>query len=226
MPRAFELSWYSSGDDTITQSPTRPMVPDQATRSAESPGLPWAPARRKCRLESPVGLSEYDAGRWQCVLPCFFDSHRIDGTFEVTGVTMLGSCEVIAFVATAQPAKAKEFYENILGLRLVADEPFALVFDANGTMLRIAKVQMVTPARHTVFGWKVPDVRQAITDLRAKGITFEQYEGLPQDDMGICSFPGGSEVAWFRDPDGNKLSLTQFDSSASTMGEYPGSEEP
>jgi catechol 2,3-dioxygenase-like lactoylglutathione lyase family enzyme len=153
-----------------------------------------------------------------------FDSHRIDGTFEVTaGVTMLGSCDVIAFVATAQPAKAKEFYESILGLRLVADEPFSLVFDAKGTMLRIAKVQVVTPARHTVFGWIVPDVRQAVTELKAKGITFEQYEGLPQDEMGICSFPGGSEVAWFRDPDGNKLSLTQFDSAPS---DYPGSEEP
>src|SRR5215813_10762449 len=127
---------------------------------------------------------------------------------------MLGSCEVIAFGATAQPAKAKDFYENTLGLHLVADEPFSLVFDANGTMLRIAKVQVVNPARHTILGWMVPDLRSAVTELAAKGIAFERYEGLPQDELGICSFPGGSEVAWFRDPDGNKLSLTQFNSGA------------
>src|SRR4029453_18906569 len=123
--RTFMVFLRRRYDNTIARS--APMVPDQPARSGESPGLARAPARRKCRLESPAGLSEYDAGWWQCVLPCFFDSHKIDGTFEVTGVTMLGSCEVIAFVATAQPAKAKEFYENILGLRLVADEPFALV---------------------------------------------------------------------------------------------------
>jgi catechol 2,3-dioxygenase-like lactoylglutathione lyase family enzyme len=131
---------------------------------------------------------------------------------------MLGSCEVIAFGATAQPAKAKEFYENILGLRLVSEEPFALVFDANGTMLRIAKVQVVNPARHTIFGWLVPDVRHTVGELKAKGVIFEHYDGLPQDEMGICRFPGGSEVAWFRDPDGNKLSLTQFNSGSGEEG--------
>ena len=131
---------------------------------------------------------------------------------------MLGSCEVIAFGATAQPAKAKEFYENILGLRLVSEEPFALVFDANGTMLRIAKVQVVNPARHTIFGWLVPDVRHTVGELKAKGVTFEHYDGLPQDEMGICRFPGGSEVAWFLDPDGNKLSLTQFNSGSGEEG--------
>ena len=140
---------------------------------------------------------------------------------------MLGSCEVIAFGATAQPAKAKDFYENILGLRLVSDEPFALVFDANGTMIRISKVQVVNPARHTIFGWMVPDVRHTVGELRAKGVAFEHYDGLPQDEMGICRFPGGSEVAWFRDPDGNKLSLTQFNSGSGEEGNgQSGPEEP
>ena len=143
------------------------------------------------------------------------------GAMEKTGVTMLGSCEVIAFGATAQPDKAKEFYETILGLRLLSDEAFALVFDANGTMLRIAKVQVVNPARHTILGWMVTDVRQTVGELAAKGITFERYDGLPQDEIGICRFPGGSEVAWFRDPDGNKLSLTQFNSGSGDEGSEP-----
>ncbi len=123
---------------------------------------------------------------------------------------MVSSCDVIAFVATTEPTRAREFYGKVLGLPLVADEPFALVFDAHGTMLRIAKVQELHPARHTVLGWTVPDISGAVKQLEAKGVTFERYEGLNQDDLGIWAAPGGAHVAWFKDPDGNTLSLTQF----------------
>ena len=123
---------------------------------------------------------------------------------------MLNSCDVIAFVATTEPARAREFYGKVLGLGLVADEPFALVFDAHGTMLRIAKVQEFQPARHTVLGWTVPDISEAVEELKAKGVTFERYEGFNQDDLGIWAAPHGAHVAWFKDPDGNTLSLTQF----------------
>jgi catechol 2,3-dioxygenase-like lactoylglutathione lyase family enzyme len=122
----------------------------------------------------------------------------------------LSSLDVMAFVATKEPAQARQFYEGVLGLRLVADEQFALVFDANGTMLRVAKVQELTPARHTVLGWVVPDIAGAITELGRKGVTFERYRGLKQDELGICTFPNGAKVAWFKDTDGNTLSLTQF----------------
>jgi len=123
---------------------------------------------------------------------------------------VLGSCDVIAFVATTDADRARAFYEDVLGLRLVADELFALVFDANGTMLRIAKVPELAPARHTVLGWAVADAAATVARLAAAGVKFERYDGLPQDDLGIWATPDGARVAWFRDPDGNTLSLTQF----------------
>ena len=122
---------------------------------------------------------------------------------------MLGAAPLIAFVATSRPDEARAFYVDVLGLRLVADEPFALIFDAGGTALRIAKVQTVTSVPYTVLGWEVADVRAAIRTLVARGVTFARYDGLPQDDLGIWMTPAGAKVAWFQDPDGNVLSLTQ-----------------
>jgi catechol 2,3-dioxygenase-like lactoylglutathione lyase family enzyme len=124
---------------------------------------------------------------------------------------MLGENDVMAFVSTRQPERAREFYGAVLGLRFVADEPFALVFDAHGTMLRVTKVQELQPAPFTVLGWKVPDIRAAAAALRDKGVAFTRYDGMAQDDLGIWTVPGGgAQVAWFKDPDGNTLSLTQF----------------
>ena len=122
---------------------------------------------------------------------------------------MLGSSDVVAFVATTNADRAREFYGGVLGLRLVADEPFALVFDAHGTTLRVQKVQELAPARYTVLGWLVPDVAAAVAQLAAEGVAFVRYPGLPQDALGVCTFPGGGRVAWFKDPDGNTLSLTE-----------------
>jgi catechol 2,3-dioxygenase-like lactoylglutathione lyase family enzyme len=123
---------------------------------------------------------------------------------------MLTTAEIISFVATQNPASARKFYEETLGLKLVADEPFAVVFDANGTMLRVAKVQELVPAKHTVLGWKVVDIRSEIKQLTGRGVHFEHFAGLPQDESGIWTTPSGAKVAWFKDPDGNTLSLTQF----------------
>ena len=116
----------------------------------------------------------------------------------------------MAFVATANPKRARAFYQKTLGLTLLEDTPFALVFDANGIMLRVQKVQSLKPATHTVLGWRVPDIRKAIGALVRKKIRFERYPGLPQDQMGVWSSPSGAKVAWFEDPDGNILSLTEF----------------
>ena len=123
---------------------------------------------------------------------------------------MLDKFGVIAFVATKEPDRAKTFYRDILGLRLVTDSPFALVFDACGTMLRVSKVEKLTPAPYTVLGWKVADVHATAKSLMSEGITFERYNGMQQDEFGIWTTPDGSQVAWFKDPDGNTLSLTQF----------------
>jgi catechol 2,3-dioxygenase-like lactoylglutathione lyase family enzyme len=123
---------------------------------------------------------------------------------------MLAKHDLIAFVATAKPQKAKDFYSDVLGLHLVEDAPFALVFDAGKMMLRVSKVSECVPAPYTVLGWKVPDIRATMQELISKGITFERYAGMPQDALGIWTTPGDDKVSWFKDPDGNTLSLTQF----------------
>lgn len=122
---------------------------------------------------------------------------------------MLGTAAVVPFVATTKPDQARAFYERTLGLRLVADDPFALVFDANGVTLRVAKVQSFAPAAHTVLGWQVDDIAASAAALAGKGVVFERFPGLPQDATGVWTAPGGARVAWFKDPDGNVLSLTQ-----------------
>jgi catechol 2,3-dioxygenase-like lactoylglutathione lyase family enzyme len=123
---------------------------------------------------------------------------------------MLAGAKTMAFVATTDAERAKSFYADILGLRFVADEPFALVFDSFGTLLRISKVPAFAPAPFTVLGWQVADLRAAVSALAGRGVRFERFEGFPQDDLGVCTFPDGARVAWFKDPDGNTLSLTQF----------------
>ena len=123
---------------------------------------------------------------------------------------MLGSSPVIAFVATTDPRRAKAFYAGTLGLRLTGEDPFALVFDAAGTMLRVATVTALKPAGYTVLGWNVRDIDRAVRDLAEKGVAFQRYDGMPQDELGIWTSPGGARIAWFLDPEGNTLSLTEF----------------
>jgi catechol 2,3-dioxygenase-like lactoylglutathione lyase family enzyme len=123
---------------------------------------------------------------------------------------MLGNHELMAFVATTRPERARQFYADVLGLRLVADEPWALVFDAHGAMLRVQKTAELTPAKHTVLGWRVTDIESTMAGLAARGVRFERYSFLPQDELGVWTTPDGTKVAWFKDPDSNTLSLTQF----------------
>ena len=123
---------------------------------------------------------------------------------------MLGSSPIMAFSASTDSERAKAFYRDQLGLKLVSDEHFALVFDAAGTMLRVQMVKEVRPAQYTTLGWQVPDIAAKVNELEKAGVKFERY-GLPdQDEKGIWTAPSGAKVAWFKDPDGNVLSLTQF----------------
>jgi catechol 2,3-dioxygenase-like lactoylglutathione lyase family enzyme len=117
---------------------------------------------------------------------------------------------MMSFVATTQPDAAKAFYGDVLGLALAEDSPFALVFSGGGRMLRVAKAADFTPLPFTVLGWTVPDIATAVADLAGKGVVFEFFPGLPQDTTGIWTAPNGDIVAWFKDPDGNLLSLTEF----------------
>ena len=126
------------------------------------------------------------------------------------GKSILGSQKLMAFVATSDPARAKAFYRDTLGLHLVSEDQFALVFDVAGTMLRVTTVQEVGAAKYTVLGWQVPDIIRTAKSLHEVGITLEQYTGMQQDELGIWNSPGGAKVAWFKDPDGNTLGITQF----------------
>lgn len=123
---------------------------------------------------------------------------------------MLNNSNVVALVATSRPDEAKRFYGETLGLHLLADDPFAIVFDAHGVMLRVQKVEGHAPSPYTVLGWDVTDIHASVDELSAKGLRFERYEGLGQDASGIWASPSGAQIAWFKDPDGNTLSLTQF----------------
>jgi catechol 2,3-dioxygenase-like lactoylglutathione lyase family enzyme len=124
---------------------------------------------------------------------------------------LLDSASIMAFSATADADRAKAFYRDQLGLRLVSDEPFALVFDAGGTMLRVQKVKEVRVAQYTALGWQVPDIAAKVDELEQAGVHFERYGFPGQDEKGIWTPPGSTvKVAWFKDPDGNVLSLTQF----------------
>lgn len=123
---------------------------------------------------------------------------------------MLGSCDLVAFVPTTNPAAAKAFYESILGLHLISEDPFAVMFDANGTPLRVTTVESAPQLPFTVLGWTVPDITAAVHELVAKGVVFERFAGMDQDDDGVWTVPGGgARVAWFKDPDANVLSVTQ-----------------
>ena len=123
---------------------------------------------------------------------------------------MLDTAELVAFAGTARADEARAFYGDVLGLPLVEDGPFALVFDAHGVMLRVTKVDAVEPAPYTVLGWRVAEIRAAVAGLAARGVVFERYAGMVQDELGVWTSPSGARIAWFRDPDGNVLSLTQF----------------
>jgi catechol 2,3-dioxygenase-like lactoylglutathione lyase family enzyme len=129
---------------------------------------------------------------------------------------MLETMPIIAFVATTTPDRAKEFYSSVLGLQLLSEDGFALMYDAGGTKLRVAVVKELRPAGYTVLGWIVPDIRRSIQDLMKRGVEFRRYEGFGQDDLGVWTSPSGARVAWFGDPDGNTLSLTEFERKASS----------
>ncbi len=126
---------------------------------------------------------------------------------------MLSAARLTAFLATAHPALAREFYERTLGLRVLSEDDFALAFDANGVELRIQKVDVLQPQSHTALGWNVPDIRSTVIALGGRGVTFERYPFLSQDPDGVWTAPSGAMVAWFKDPDGNLLSVAQHTSS-------------
>jgi catechol 2,3-dioxygenase-like lactoylglutathione lyase family enzyme len=121
----------------------------------------------------------------------------------------LDSSPIVAFVATRDRVRAKAFYGGTLGLPLVYEDDFAIVFNAHGTTLRVTPVPEMVVAGYTVLGWHVSDIEGSARELSAGGVEFARFPGLDQDGLGIWNAPSGTRVAWFKDPDGNILSLSQ-----------------
>ena len=123
---------------------------------------------------------------------------------------LLTTITPIAFIPTNNPEAARTFYETTLGLTFVSDDNFALVFRVGPTqtMLRIVRSGDFTPAQFTIFGWEVDDVHSQVSELAAKGIKFLRFSIFSQDEDAVWTAPNGAEVAWFKDPDGNTLSIS------------------
>lgn len=122
---------------------------------------------------------------------------------------MLNNEKIVAFVGISNADKARAFYRDTLGLTMVHEDGFALVFDVVGIMLRVTPVGEVRPQPYTVLGWQVQDATATVRAMAAAGVKLERYPHVPQDEDGIWTAPGGAKVAWFRDPDGNILSVSQ-----------------
>jgi len=122
---------------------------------------------------------------------------------------MLSSGKLIGFVPTGDSQRSREFYEGKLGFKFVSEDQFALVMQAGKSMIRIAKAGKFTPAQYTVMGWEVTDIDAMVKWLTERGVIFEKYPFVQDQKLGIWTTPNGDKVAWFKDPDGNVLSLSQ-----------------
>ena len=123
---------------------------------------------------------------------------------------MLANEKLVAFGATTNAKRAAQFYGEVLGLSRRSEDAFALVFEANGVELRLQKLEALEPRGFTVLGWQVRDVNAVLDALTQRGVSAERYSGLQQDARGIWSAPSGARVAWFKDPDGNLLSVAEY----------------
>lgn len=121
----------------------------------------------------------------------------------------LNDQEIISFLATSNVKESRSFFEKI-GLELVEETEFAVVYAGANGQLRIQKVEEFTPHPYTVLGWKVDAIETAVGELMKKGVIFEKYDRLSQDFNAIWTSPSGAKIAWFKDPDGNLISLTQY----------------
>ena len=124
---------------------------------------------------------------------------------------MFQNAIIKTLIPTAKPDAAKTFYRDILNFTLLSEDDYGIEFDANGISLRLSKMPEFTPQGFTILGWEVPDIEEDIIELNGKGIFCEKYnfDFMKQDDLGIWVSPGGTKVAWFKDVDGNVLSLSQ-----------------
>jgi catechol 2,3-dioxygenase-like lactoylglutathione lyase family enzyme len=124
-------------------------------------------------------------------------------------MVMISGSKVIGFIPIQNAEQTLIFYRDVLGLQFVSDDSFAIVMESNGTMIRLVRMEKFTPAPYTILGWQVEDIEHAVKELAGKGLLFQRYSSLQQNKDGIWTAPGDTKVAWFHDPDGNTLSLSQ-----------------
>lgn len=122
---------------------------------------------------------------------------------------MLAKNKIVGFVPIKNAKRARTFYEKALGLKFVSDDGFALVFKAGENMLRLVKVPDFEPFPFTILGWQVADIEKTAATLRKNKVKFQKYPFMEQDANSIWTAPGGARIAWFKDPDGNVLSISQ-----------------
>jgi catechol 2,3-dioxygenase-like lactoylglutathione lyase family enzyme len=122
---------------------------------------------------------------------------------------MTPDSKIIGFIPTRDADRALNFYRDLLGLRFLSDDPFAIVLESNGIMVRLVRIEEFTPAPYTILGWEIEDLGSAVKELAAKGLSFVRYSFLQQDEDGIWTAPNGAKIARFHDPDGNTLSFSQ-----------------
>lgn len=122
---------------------------------------------------------------------------------------MTPDSKLVGFIPTRDADRALSFYRDLLDLHFVSDDTFAIVLESNGSTVRLVRIEEFTPASYTILGWQVEDIESAVKEFAAKGLAFQRYSFLNQSEDGIWTAPGGAKVAWFHDPDGNTLSLSQ-----------------
>jgi len=125
---------------------------------------------------------------------------------------MLASGKMVGFVPTKDYDKARAFYEGKLEFEFVSLDQYALVLSVGGHRIRIAKVPNFTPLQGTILGWEVKNIETVVTWLRDRGVPSEKYPFLQDRELGIWTAPNGDKVAWFKDPDGNILGVSQHSS--------------
>ena len=121
---------------------------------------------------------------------------------------MLGSSPINGFVRVTDAKRTREFYEGVLGLTFVSENPFVMVFSGKNAIIIAQRVEKFPPLQSTVLGWEVKDIRETVSSLVKRGVAFQKYDGMDQDELGIWRSPDG-KVAWFKDPDGNVLSVSE-----------------
>lgn len=122
---------------------------------------------------------------------------------------MLDSAKLVGFVPTKDYERARTFYAGKLGFDFVSLDQFALVVRVGGHMIRIVKLPEFTPLQATILGWEVNDIAAVARWLQDRGVATEKFPFVQDRELGIWTAPSGDRVAWFKDPDGNILSVSQ-----------------